>query len=148
MLTFFSLGPSEQLNAYNSSLKEAARRVRNESLFKNPDGTEEKKLVLSSVFRAPWFNNLNLARKLMDFSVTAEEVIYIEDAQVKAHSFETFEVIFEDFFNVYHSAQVSPGHCSNEFFDVEEAIEVDTAACLTYAGGLLEERKTFEAGWY
>jgi hypothetical protein len=39
---FFSLKSSEQLNTYNSCIKEAARRVRNEALYTNPDGTEEK----------------------------------------------------------------------------------------------------------
>jgi len=72
----FSLPPSEQLNAYNSCIKEAARRVRNESLFANPDGSEEKKLVLSSVSRALWFNNLGLARKLIDYSSSAKDLIF------------------------------------------------------------------------
>ena len=106
MCRYFSLEPSEQLNSYNSCLKEAARRVRNESLYKSPDGTEERKLVLFSVSRALWFNNLNLAKKLIDYSATAKDLIDIEEAQVKAHSFETFETIFGDFFNVYHSSQV------------------------------------------
>ena len=102
----FSLQPSDQLKAYNSCLKEAARRVRNESFFANPDGSEEKKLVLSSVSRALWFNNLGLARKLIDYSASAKDLIYIEDSTVKAFSFQSFETIFGDFFNTYHSSQV------------------------------------------
>ena len=42
----------------------------------------------------------------MDYSATAKDLIYIEEAQVKAHSFEVFETIFGDFSNVYHSSQV------------------------------------------
>ena len=38
----FPFKPSEQLNTYNSCVKEAARRVRNEALYTTPDGTEEK----------------------------------------------------------------------------------------------------------
>ena len=102
----FSLKPAEQLNTYNSCIKEAARRVRNEALFSNPDGTEEKKLVLSSVSRALWFNNLGLARKLIEYSASAKDLIFIEDSQVKAFSFQAFESIFGDFFNMYHSSQV------------------------------------------
>jgi len=102
----FSLSPAEQLNAYNSCLKEAARRVRNEALYKNPDGSEEKKLVLSSVSRALWFNNLGLAKKLIDYSSSAKDPIFIKDSQVKAFSFQAFETIFGDFFNMYHSSQV------------------------------------------
>ena len=102
----FSLEPSDQLSSYNACNKEAARRIRNESLFKNSDGSEEKKLVLSSVSRALWFNNPYLAKKLIDYSAIAKDLIYIEDAQVKAFSFVAFETIFGAFFNVYHSSQV------------------------------------------
>ena len=43
---------SEQLLSYKSCMREAARRVRNESLFLNPDGSAEMKMVLSSISRA------------------------------------------------------------------------------------------------
>ena len=102
----FTLKPAEQLNTSNSCIKEAARRVRNEALYTNPDGSEEKKLVLSSVSRALWLNNLGLARKLIEYSASAKDLIYIEDSQVKAFSFQAFETIFGDFFNMYHSSQV------------------------------------------
>ena len=102
----FSLKVADQLDTYNSCIKEAALRVRNEALFCNPDGTEEKKLVLSSVSRALWFNNLGLARKLIAYSASAKELIFIEDSTVKAFSFEAFESIFDDFFSMYHSTQV------------------------------------------
>ena len=102
----FSLKPADQLNTYNACIKEAARRVRNEALFTNPDGTEEKRLVLSSISRALWFNNLGLARKLLDCSASAKDLIFIEDSQVKAYSYTAFETIFGDFFNIYHSSQV------------------------------------------
>ena len=63
-------------------------------------------MVLSSVSRALWFNNLGLAKKLIDYSSSAKDLIFIEDSQVKAFSFQAFETIFGDFFNVYHSSQV------------------------------------------
>ena len=58
-------------------------------------------MVLSS-----WFNNLSLAKTLIviDYSAIAKDLIHIEETQLKAHSVETFEVIF-GFFNVYHSSQ-------------------------------------------
>ena len=104
-VNIFSVGSSEQLNFYSSCPKDAARCVRNASLFKNPGGTEEKKLVLTLVSRAVWFNNLNLAKKLIDYSAIAKDPVYIEEAQVKAHSFETFETICGDLLNAYHSSQ-------------------------------------------
>ena len=48
-VSIFSLDATEQLDVYKSCLKEAARRVRNEALVENPDGSQEKKLVLSSI---------------------------------------------------------------------------------------------------
>ena len=74
------MAASEQLNVYNSCVKEAARRVRNKSLFKKPDGSEEMKFVLSSISLALWFNSLSLARKLIDFSSTASDLVFIEDS--------------------------------------------------------------------
>ena len=75
-------------------------------MFKNLDGSEEKELVLSSVSRALWFNNLGLARKLIDYSSSAKDLIFMKDAQVKPFFFQAFETIFGDLFNVYHSSQV------------------------------------------
>ena len=63
-------------------------------------------MVLSSISRALWFNNLGLARKLIDYSASAKDLIFIGDSQVKAFSYKAFETIFGDFFNMYHSSQV------------------------------------------
>ena len=112
-------------------------------MFKKPGGTEEMKLVLSSVSRALWFNNLNLARKLIDYSVFAKDLIFIEDAQVKAHSFERFEVIFGDVFNVYHSSQVrtSAADCNDLIDYAEEAAEIAIAVCQEDESGIWENRQ-------
>ena len=71
------------------------------TLFKNPDGSEEKKLVLSSVSRALWFNNPSLVKKLIDYSAAAaKDLVFAEDAQVKAHSFVAFETTLGDLFTI------------------------------------------------
>ena len=101
-----SLKAGEQLNTYNSCIKEAARLVRNEALHTNPDGSEGKKLVLSSVSKALWFINLGLARKLIDYSASAKDLMFIEGSRAKAFPFQAFEPIFGDFFDMYHSSQV------------------------------------------
>ena len=97
-----ALEVSEQLIAYKACMREAARRVRNESLYSKPDGSAERKIVLSSISRALWFNNLPLARKLLRWSTLAKDLIYIVDCKVLAYSYETFEQIFGDFYNVFH----------------------------------------------
>ena len=89
-----ALEVSEQLLAYKDCMREAARRVRNESLYSNPDGSAERKIVLSSISRSLWFNNLPLARKLLRWSTLAKDLIYIVDRKVLAYSYETFERIF------------------------------------------------------
>ena len=61
--------------------KEAANRVRGDCLFLDPRGALSTKLVLSSVSRALWFNNLGLARKLIDYSAFAKDLIFIEDSK-------------------------------------------------------------------
>ena len=63
-IAILTLAVFEQLLSYKSCMREAARRVRNESLFLNPDGSAEMKIVLASISRALWFNDLPLARKL------------------------------------------------------------------------------------
>ena len=75
-IDILALDVSEQLLVYKSCLREAARRVRNEALFLNPDGSAEKKNVLSSISRALWFNNLPLARKLLRWSSIAKDRFY------------------------------------------------------------------------
>ena len=105
-IDILGLGVDRQLIVYKKCLKEAARRVRNECLYLNPDGGEATKLVLASVSRALWFNNLSLAKHLIKFSGTAAQLIFIDAGSVIAHSYETFENIFGDFFKVYHRSEV------------------------------------------
>ena len=89
-----ALDVSEQLLTYKDCMKEAARRVRNETLYLNPDGSAERKIVLSSISRALWFNNLPLARKLLRWSAFAKDLIHIVDCKVLAFSYESCEQIF------------------------------------------------------
>ena len=94
--------------------------MRNESLFTNPDGSAEKKIVWSSISRALWFNNLPLAERLIRWSSIASDLIYIEDRKVLAYSYETFEQIFGDFYNVFHRSEVT--QLQNEIAATESLI--------------------------
>ena len=78
--------------------REAAKRVRNECLFLDSSGAESTKLVLSSVSRALWFNNLSLAKRLIRYSDIATELISIDAGKVCAFSYENVENTFGDFF--------------------------------------------------
>ena len=88
-------------------MKEAAKKVRNECFFMDSSGDQSYKLVLSSVSRALWFNNLSLAARLLRYSPIAQDLIYIANGIVCAHSYENFEQTFGDFHRVYHRAEVS-----------------------------------------
>ena len=80
---------SQQLIIYKKCLKEAAKRVRGECLFLDSQGAISAKLVLSSVSRALWFNNLTLAARLIRFPPIAEDLIFIDNGLVCAHSKQT-----------------------------------------------------------
>ena len=88
-------------------IKEAAKRVRGDCLYLDSQGAVSAKLVLSSVSRALWFNNLSLAARLLRYSPIAQDLIYIANGIVCAHSYENFEQTFGDFHRVYHRAEVS-----------------------------------------
>ena len=86
---------SQQLIIYKKCMKGAAKRVRGECHFLDSQDAISAKLVLSSVSRALWFNNLTLAARLIKFPTLAEDPIFI-DGLVCAHSYETFENTFGD----------------------------------------------------
>ena len=102
-----ALNVSEQLLIYKSCMREAARRVRNEALYFNPDGSAERKIVLSSISRALWFTDLPLARKLLRWSSIAKDLMHMDDCKVLAYSYENFEQVFGDFYNVFHRSEVT-----------------------------------------
>ena len=91
------------------------------------------KIVLLSISRALWFNDLPLARKLLRWSSIAKDFMYIEDCslarenearrnstQVIAFSHESFEPIFLDFHNVFHRSEVN--QLQNEIAATESLI--------------------------
>ena len=101
MLEFFHWAFAKQVLSYKDCMREAARRVRTESLFQNPDASVEMKIVLSSISRSLWFSGLPLARKLLRWSSIAKDLVYIVDYKVLAYSYESFEQIFADFYTVF-----------------------------------------------
>ena len=105
-VSILNLEVLQQLVVYKKCLKEAAKRVRGECLFLDSNGANSAKLVLSSVSRALWFNNLSLAMRLIIFSAVANELIFIDKGVVCAHSYENFENTFGEFFQVYHRSEV------------------------------------------
>ena len=127
----------------NPCIKGAARRVKNEALYTNPDGSEETKLVLSSASRALWFNNLGLARKLIDYSASAKDHICTGDSQVKAFSFQAFETIFGLLQHVPQLSAATDPAADDQCYvgDAEEAIEIYVAMCKEDAFDFLEDRR-------
>ena len=78
--------------------------------FLDPQGALSTKLVLSSVSRALWFNDLPSASRLLRHAPTAAELIYIDNGVVSAYCYEKFETFFGDFFRVYHRTEVGRLH--------------------------------------
>ena len=97
-ISIFNLEVGHQLMMYKKCIRAAAKRVRNECLFLDSSGAESTKLVLSSVSRALWFNNLSLAKRLVRYSDIATEPIFIDAGKVCAFSYGNFENTFGDFF--------------------------------------------------
>ena len=97
---------SQQLVIYKKCIREAAKRVRADCLFLDPQGAFSNKLILSSVSRALWYNDLSLASRLIRNAPIAADLIFIDRGLVTAHCQENFEAAFTDFFRVYHRTEV------------------------------------------
>ena len=82
---------SQQLYIYKKCIREAAKRVRGDCLFLDPQGAFSNKLVLSSVSRALWFNDLALATRIIRHAPIAAELIFIDRGSVCAFSFENLK---------------------------------------------------------
>ena len=82
---------------FTKCIREAAKRVRGDCLFLDPQGAFSNKLVLSSVSRALWFNDLALASRIIRHAPIAAELIFIDRGSVCAFSYENFENVFADF---------------------------------------------------
>ena len=92
---------------YKMCIREASKRVRGDCLFLDPKGASSTKLVLSSVSRALWFNDLSLASRLLRHAPIAADLIFIDNGLVCAYSYEDFESVFGEFFRVYHRTEVN-----------------------------------------
>ena len=120
-ISILNLEVPRQLIIYKKCMREAAKRVRNECLFLDSSGGESTKLILSSVSRALWFNNISLAKKLLNSSSIASDPIFVDGGKVCAHSYENFENTFGDFFKVYHRSEV---------VRLQQDLQVTTAATI------------------
>ena len=97
---------SQQLFIHKKCIREAAKRVRGDCLFLDPQGAFSNKLVLSSVSRALCLNDLSLAARLLRHAPIAADLIFVDRGLVCAYSYENFENVFGDFFRVYHRTEV------------------------------------------
>ena len=86
-ISILNLEASRLLIMYKKCMRAAAKRVRNECLFRDSSGAESTKLVLSSVSRALWYNNLSLAKRLIRYSDIATDLIFIDAGKVCAFSY-------------------------------------------------------------
>ena len=64
----------EMLRLYNKVVLTSAKRVRDGSIFENPDGSENKRLVADSISRAIWRQYVTLAKCFCSRSMFAASI--------------------------------------------------------------------------
>ena len=67
----------KRLELYKTCTKESARRVKLDLIYKSEDELKSQRLVLASISRAIWFNNAGLAKKLLNTSTMARDILII-----------------------------------------------------------------------
>ena len=77
-----NLPEERQLPALNRCINAAAKEVRNHLITHDAYGTEIARLVLSSIAKAVWKDDLKLAKTLIHTSPLARDHIYIQDGRI------------------------------------------------------------------
>ena len=68
---------------YKASIKEAARRVRDEVSFLGNSADASPRSVLAATSRAFWFNKLALAKKIIGSINIGADLLYIDGGKVR-----------------------------------------------------------------
>jgi len=93
-VALFGLPDHQQLFIYKKLLREASRHVRDFLLTHFPNGNESERMVIDSVGRAIWRQNLPLARTLVSTSPLAAQHLQIQGSTVALREPEAFEELF------------------------------------------------------
>ena len=88
----------KRLELYKICMKESARRVKLDLIHKSEDELKTRRLVLASISRAIWFNNIGLAKKLLNTSIMARDILILVGRRVLCRDFS----VFDDWFNDSH----------------------------------------------
>jgi len=89
-----SLPRDLQLGVYKRCIWEAARVTRDHLLTHDPSGEESQRLVVDSIGRAVWRQDLKLARRVFNGSSLARGHIVIEGNNVSLVNPEAFDVLY------------------------------------------------------
>jgi len=92
---------ANQLFLLNKIILEAARHVRNYSLYHRPDGSDNVRLVIDSISRAIWKQDVRLAKKLLDNSALARNYLCLSGARVSVVD----PICFEQYFLEIRASQ-------------------------------------------
>ena len=89
------LDPAEQLAVQKRCILAAAREVRDMQLFRDPGNSECVRMVVDSISRAIWRQDVKLAWKVICSSSIGSQFLEICDKQVRCRDF----VAFDDLYN-------------------------------------------------
>lgn len=87
----FGLAPLERLRIYNMCIKRAALHTRDLLHTIGSNDAEHRRLVLETMARCVWRNNVSAARKLLAASTFARDFIHISRRKVVPIDFAAFE---------------------------------------------------------
>ena len=88
------LPPTSRLKTLNACIWSAARHARDCIQFGDQDDKEGRRMVMESMARAVWRNDVRLARRLLSSSELARSFISVSDGKVAPLSFCAFEQIY------------------------------------------------------
>ena len=89
--------PRLQLRLYNKIILEAGRRIRERQFVLNPDSASSLRLLVSSISRAIWRNDLKSAKKLLSSCALAREFLVIRNGVcVTCCNYQGFDQLFNE----------------------------------------------------
>jgi len=103
----FTLPNHKQLPVYKTCIKEAARKVRQLIHLQDDNSVQSRRLLLASISRAIWFNNVALAGKIIQTSQLGSDLLLISGRRVTCKDFVQFDDIFNQCHLDHHQRRVN-----------------------------------------
>ena len=103
----FNLPLHRQLPTLNSCIQEAGKIVRQRILFDDTPTPAANRLILASVSRAIWFNNVSLAKRILRFSSIGNELLAIVAGVVSCPQPMRFDELFNQYHKDHHGRSIS-----------------------------------------